>query len=172
MSLFIKNIFLVQLCLILAILYPTSLANLVVEVGTRHSHQTLFIHTFSCATKIVSVFPHFRVPQSCQRSRFHWWVYLKTNRIFSQIHIYVLTMQWQHSNGFVLLLATGRDNGCSLEAWREHRVWLEVSPHNGRHPSLEGPQPRRQETITEGNALSPQHWTIRSGFHYYFGYNI
>ena len=25
----------------LAILYPTSLANLVVEVGTRHSHQTL-----------------------------------------------------------------------------------------------------------------------------------
>ena len=26
----------------LAILYPTSLANLVVEVGTRHSHQTLF----------------------------------------------------------------------------------------------------------------------------------
>ena len=42
MSLFIKNIFLVQLCLILAILYPTSLANLVVEVGTRHSHQTLF----------------------------------------------------------------------------------------------------------------------------------
>ena len=41
MSLFIKNIFLVQLCLILAILYPTSLANLVVEVGTRHSHQTL-----------------------------------------------------------------------------------------------------------------------------------
>ena len=41
MSLFIKNIFLVQLCLILAILYPTSLANLVVEVGTRDSHQTL-----------------------------------------------------------------------------------------------------------------------------------
>ena len=41
MSLFIKNIFLVQLYLILAILYPTSLANLVVEVGTRHSHQTL-----------------------------------------------------------------------------------------------------------------------------------
>ena len=41
MSLFIKNIFLVQLCLILAILYPTSLANLVVEVGIRHSHQTL-----------------------------------------------------------------------------------------------------------------------------------
>ena len=38
-----KNIFLVQLCLILAILYPTSLANLVVEVGTRHSHQTLFL---------------------------------------------------------------------------------------------------------------------------------
>ena len=44
MSLFIKNIFLVQLCLILAILYPTSLANLVVEVGTRHSHQTLLIN--------------------------------------------------------------------------------------------------------------------------------
>ena len=43
MSLFIKNIFLVQLCLILAILYPTSLANLVVEVGTRHSHQTLLL---------------------------------------------------------------------------------------------------------------------------------
>ena len=43
MSLFIKNIFLVQLCLILAILYPTSLANLVVEVGTRHSHQTLLM---------------------------------------------------------------------------------------------------------------------------------
>ena len=43
MSLFIKNIFLVQLCLILAILYPTSLANLVVEVGTRHSHQTLLV---------------------------------------------------------------------------------------------------------------------------------
>ena len=47
MSLFIKNIFLVQLCLILAILYPTSLANLVVEVGTRHSHQTLF-HASHC----------------------------------------------------------------------------------------------------------------------------
>ena len=43
MSLFIKNIFLVQLCLILAILYPTSLANLMVEVGTRHSHQTLLL---------------------------------------------------------------------------------------------------------------------------------
>ena len=41
MSLFIKKNFLVQLCLILAILHPTSLANLVVEVGTRHSHQTL-----------------------------------------------------------------------------------------------------------------------------------
>ena len=51
MSLFIKNIFLVQLCLILAILYPTSLANLVVEVGTRHSHQTLldFLTFWNCA---------------------------------------------------------------------------------------------------------------------------
>ena len=27
----------------MAILYPTSLANLVVEVGTRHSHQTLLL---------------------------------------------------------------------------------------------------------------------------------
>ena len=31
----------------MAILYPTSLANLVVEVGTRHCHQTLFLcHAF------------------------------------------------------------------------------------------------------------------------------
>ena len=31
------------------ILYPTSLANLVVEVGTRHSHQILFIHVSGMA---------------------------------------------------------------------------------------------------------------------------
>ena len=30
----------------MAILYPTSLANLVVEVGTRHCHQTLLSHYF------------------------------------------------------------------------------------------------------------------------------
>ena len=42
-----KKNFLVQLCLILAILHPTSLANLVVEVGTRHSHQTLLVDNIS-----------------------------------------------------------------------------------------------------------------------------
>ena len=31
----------------LAIMYPKSLANLVVEVGTRHSHQTLSYGIFS-----------------------------------------------------------------------------------------------------------------------------
>ena len=31
----------------MAILYPTSLANLVVEVGTRHCHQTLFRWSFT-----------------------------------------------------------------------------------------------------------------------------
>ena len=40
-SLFIKKIFLVYHYQILAILYPTSLANLVVGVGTRYSHQIL-----------------------------------------------------------------------------------------------------------------------------------
>ena len=36
-----KIIFLVQPWQILSILHPTSLANLVVEVGTRHNHQML-----------------------------------------------------------------------------------------------------------------------------------
>ena len=39
MPLFIKNISLYNLIKLLAIVYLTSLANLVVEVGTRHSHQ-------------------------------------------------------------------------------------------------------------------------------------
>ena len=41
MSLFIKIISLYKPIHFLAILYPTSLANLVVEVGTWHSHQIL-----------------------------------------------------------------------------------------------------------------------------------
>ena len=36
-----KKYFLIKLYSFLAILYTTSLANLVVEVGTRHSHQIL-----------------------------------------------------------------------------------------------------------------------------------
>ena len=39
MPLFIKNISLYNLIKLLAIVYPTSLANLVFEVGTRHRHQ-------------------------------------------------------------------------------------------------------------------------------------
>ena len=39
MSVFIKSISLCNLIKFLVILYPKSLANLVVEVGTRHSHQ-------------------------------------------------------------------------------------------------------------------------------------
>ena len=39
MSLFIKVLFLYNPIKFLAILYPKSLANLVAEVGTRHSHQ-------------------------------------------------------------------------------------------------------------------------------------
>ena len=46
MSLFIK-IFSWYNTIKLAILYPTSLANLVVEVGTRHSHQILLILTIT-----------------------------------------------------------------------------------------------------------------------------
>ena len=76
MSFFIKNIFLVQLCLILAILYPTSLVNLVVEVGTRHSHQTLlrntdrpcrfaFIPHFICVT--ICIFLSLTVLENSQR---------------------------------------------------------------------------------------------------------
>ena len=44
MSLFIKSISLYNLIKFVAILYPKSLVNLVVEVGTRHSisHQMLF----------------------------------------------------------------------------------------------------------------------------------
>ena len=38
-----KNYFLYNHIHLLAILYPTSLANLVAEVGTRHSHQILLI---------------------------------------------------------------------------------------------------------------------------------
>ena len=41
MSLFIKIISLYNTIHFFAILYPTSLANLVVEAGTRHSHQIL-----------------------------------------------------------------------------------------------------------------------------------
>ena len=37
-----KSIFLYNPIKFLAILYPKSLANLVVEVGTRHNHQILF----------------------------------------------------------------------------------------------------------------------------------
>ena len=43
MSLFIKIISLYNHIHFLAILYPTSLANLVVEVGTRHCHQILLV---------------------------------------------------------------------------------------------------------------------------------
>ena len=45
----------------MAILYPTSLANLVVEVGTRHCHQTLLqsgiwlLETFSAKTNFISL---------------------------------------------------------------------------------------------------------------------
>ena len=39
MSLFIKIISLYNPMHVFAILYPTSLAKLVVELGTRHSHQ-------------------------------------------------------------------------------------------------------------------------------------
>ena len=42
MSLFIINIFLYNHIQFLAILYPTPLANMVVQVGTRHCHQILF----------------------------------------------------------------------------------------------------------------------------------
>ena len=43
MSLFIENVFsLYNPIKFLAILYPTSLANLVVEVRTRHSHQIIW----------------------------------------------------------------------------------------------------------------------------------
>ena len=43
MSLIIKIISLYNPINFFAILYPTSLANLVVGVGTRHSHQILLI---------------------------------------------------------------------------------------------------------------------------------
>ena len=41
MSLLINIIFIYNPINFLAILYPTSLANLVVAVGARHTHQTL-----------------------------------------------------------------------------------------------------------------------------------
>ena len=43
MSVFIKNISIYNRIQFLATLYPTSLENLVVEVGTRHSHQILLL---------------------------------------------------------------------------------------------------------------------------------
>ena len=43
MSLFIESVSLYNPIDIFAILYPKSLANLVVDVGTRHSHQILMI---------------------------------------------------------------------------------------------------------------------------------
>ena len=47
MSLFIKSISLYNPIKFLAILYPKSLAKLVGEVGTRHSHQILlFLSSF------------------------------------------------------------------------------------------------------------------------------
>ena len=38
----------------MAILYPASLANQVVEVGTRHCHQTLLIHIIRCPHPLIS----------------------------------------------------------------------------------------------------------------------
>ena len=52
MSLFIKNIFLVLHYQILAILHPTSLANLVAEVGTGHSHQILLFLVYLILTNL------------------------------------------------------------------------------------------------------------------------
>ena len=49
MSLFIKIISLYNHIHFLAILYPKSLANLVVEVGTRHCYQTLLASVTTCA---------------------------------------------------------------------------------------------------------------------------
>ena len=49
MSLFIKVISLYNSIIFLAILYSTSLANQVVEVGTRHSHQIL-LYDMTCVT--------------------------------------------------------------------------------------------------------------------------
>ena len=53
MSLFIKDISLYnQPYYFFAILYPTSLVNLVVEVGTRHSHQILLPQ---CGAAVIDV---------------------------------------------------------------------------------------------------------------------
>ena len=56
MSLFMKSISLYNPIKFLAILYPTSLTNLMVEVGTRHSHQTLFIYvTFNLRRSFIDI---------------------------------------------------------------------------------------------------------------------
>ena len=42
----------------MAILYPTSLANLVVEVGTRHSHQTVLLSYFPMVVCVRRLYHH------------------------------------------------------------------------------------------------------------------
>ena len=54
MSSFIKNISIVLLHYqILAILNPTSLANLVVQRGTRHSHHQILLSAIQCSNTLV-----------------------------------------------------------------------------------------------------------------------
>ena len=64
MSLFIKNNSLYNPITFLATLYPTSLANLVVEVGIRHSHQTLLITTTSPRDRWVKLCFIYSVPRT------------------------------------------------------------------------------------------------------------
>ena len=54
MSLFIKSISFYNPIKYLAILYPKLPANLVVDVGTRHSHQILLLAIFSGLNELTS----------------------------------------------------------------------------------------------------------------------
>ena len=64
----------------MAILYPTSLANLVVEVGTRHCHQTLLTHD-NMPTGLIP-YVHTSVP---------WWHAYRVNTVYSH------TITWWHA---------------------------------------------------------------------------
>ena len=74
----------------MAILYPTSLVNLVVEVGTRHSHQTL-LH--NCTNEIVYLFRRFHTLLIVMNFTFLSTIFNQTMRYF----VWIWKISWTDS---------------------------------------------------------------------------
>ena len=113
MSLFIKMISLYKPINFLAILYPISLANLVVEVGTRHSHQILLI-----LDKVLFVLI---IDFNCVKHMFSFSLCIV---IYSMLYIIRDTGSSAHAKYYINSLLAGR---CDLRWIPESTFWLSYS---------------------------------------------